>query len=1209
MSSVWGKLFGNRPTPANDAPHLSNHYEPDNETSEAWDASNGWGQGHRRGGDLMPAMIARTFDSKLAEPLLPAEPAPDALLRFGPLARRGAGEPLLKRSTPAALSSASPEFVQPYASSATKEPGLPHRAGPWRLAGWGVLGVGAPSLVAVAIVMLSPALRSPTPLESTDQATATHPRAPSAAPAIPAADMTRALPGEPRAPLQIGEAAASPVHPDFKEGMAVPPSAIAVSAAPPPATSPLPTLASKTEAEAERFIAEVERKMDALSAEVGRKMDALSAEMDALFAEVGRAEAQWYSSSPEQNKPPASPPPAVAVSPASPPATSPIPTLASETGAEAERFIAEVERKMDALSAEVDALFAEVGRLEGHQDSTSPEQNKPPASPPPAVAVSPASPPATSPVLPLASEAAAGADRPVAAVELERDAAAQEVDRLQSHRDSTSPEPATPLASPPPAVAVSPAPPPATSPVLPLASEAAADADRPVAAVERESEAMAAEVGRLEGHQDSTSPKQATPLASSPPAVAVSPAPPPATSPVLPLASEAAADADRPAAAVELERDAAAQEVDRLQSHRDSTSPEPATPLASPPPAIAPSQVAPLASLPASPPATSPVLPPASEAAADADRPVAAVERESDAMAAEVDRLQSHRGSISPEQVTPPASLPPAVAVSPAPPPATSPVLPPASEAVADADRPVAAVERESDAMAAEVGRLEGHHDSTSPKQATPPASPPPVIAPSQVAPLASLPASPPATSPVLPLASETAADADRPVAAVELERDAAAEVDRLQNHRDSTSPEPATPLASPPPAVAVSPVAPPTSSAVAPLASSPVLPLASEAAADADRRIAAVERKMDALSAEVGRLQSHRDSISPEQATPPASRPPVFAVSPVAPLASSPVLPLASEAAADADRRIAAVERKMDALSAEVGRLQSHRDSISPEQATPPASLPPAVAVSPAPPPATSPVLPPASEAAADADRPIAAVGHAAAAEVDRLQSHRDSTAPEQNKPPASSPPAVAVSPVAREDARPDPPVVHAGVADLTSDETCRRDGDRLARLRASPSGEETQRFASELGCEALRPQLQRLMESLGLVAPVPPTAANSTASSNSVPAQVCASEQAALDRLRKEPSAEAARLFWRDLKCARLRPQVRLLMDSLNATPRPLGSAAEPGEADSRSAVTIDAPTANGTDSAACRRETPELDRIRATLDLGDANRFAMR
>ena len=35
--------------------------------------------------------------------------------------------------------------------------------------------------------------------------------------------------------------------------------------------------------------------------------------------------------------------------------------------------------------------------------------------------------------------------------------------------------------------------------------------------------------------------------------------------------------------------------------------------------------------------------------------------------------------------------------------------------------------------------------------------------------------------------------------------------------------------------------------------------------------------------------------------------------------------------------------------------------------------------------------------------------------------------------------------------------------------------------------------------------------------------------------------------------------------------------------------------------------APTANGTDSVACRWATPELHRIRATLDLGDANRFA--
>ena len=316
------------------------------------------------------------------------------------------------------------------------------------------------------------------------------------------------------------------MRPDFKEGHGRPAAGrrrFARSAA--SATSPLPALASETEADAERFIAEVERKMDALSAEVGRKMDALSAEMDALFAEVGR--------------------------------------------------------------------------LEGHQDSTSPQPNKPPASPPPAVAVSPVAPPATSPVLPLASEAAADTDRPVAAVELERDAAAAEVDRLQSHRDSISPEPATPLASPPPAVAVSPAPPlaslpvspPATSPVLPPASEAAADADRPVAAVERESDAMAAEVGRLEGVTRTRPLPKRKPT---PPGVVAAGHPPlrrsrrshlcplrrPQLSPV-PAACprKRPADTDLPRRG-RLSSKGTQQppEVDRLQSHRDLTSPEPADP-------------------------------------------------------------------------------------------------------------------------------------------------------------------------------------------------------------------------------------------------------------------------------------------------------------------------------------------------------------------------------------------------------------------------------------------------------------------------------------------------------------------------------------------------------------------------------------------------------------------------------------------------------
>ena len=190
------------------------------------------------------------------------------------------------------------------------------------------------------------------------------------------------------------------------------------------------------------------------------------------------------------------------------------------------------------------------------------------------------------------------------------------------------------------------------------------------------------------------------------------------------------------------------------------------------------------------------------------------------------------------------------------------------------------------------------------------------------------------------------------------------------------------------------------------------------------------------------------------------------------------------------------------------------------------------------------------------------------------------------------------------REAARPASPIAGTDVAALTPDEACKRDGDRLARLRGSPSDEEAQRFASELACEKLRPQLQRLMESLGF-APAPGPANSSPA--DSLLTGVCANQRAALDRLRTEPSAEAARLFWRDLQCERLRPQVRLLMESLNLTPESLGSAATPGAAEGPEGATPNAPTPNGADPVACRRETVELNRIRATPDLSDAKRFA--
>ena len=62
--------------------------------------------------------------------------------------------------------------------------------------------------------------------------------------------------------------------------------------------------------------------------------------------------------------------------------------------------------------------------------------------------------------------------------------------------------------------------------------------------------------------------------------------------------------------------------------------------------------------------------------------------------------------------------------------------------------------------------------------------------------------------------------------------------------------------------------------------------------------------------------------------------------------------------------------------------------------------------------------------------------------------------------------------------------------VAALTPDEICKRDGERLERLRSRPTNDEAARFAGELGCEKLRPQLLGLMESLGYAAPAPAAA-----------------------------------------------------------------------------------------------------------------------
>jgi hypothetical protein len=103
--------------------------------------------------------------------------------------------------------------------------------------------------------------------------------------------------------------------------------------------------------------------------------------------------------------------------------------------------------------------------------------------------------------------------------------------------------------------------------------------------------------------------------------------------------------------------------------------------------------------------------------------------------------------------------------------------------------------------------------------------------------------------------------------------------------------------------------------------------------------------------------------------------------------------------------------------------------------------------------------------------------------------------------------------------------------------------------------------------------------------------------------PVTDCASEQAALDRLRAEPSIDDAQGFWRGLHCERLRPQARMLMESLDivvADPSPhpvLGdaSAALPPKANDIRAVVAPGDSV-AADPTACDKEKQELDRIRA-------------
>jgi uncharacterized caspase-like protein len=291
------------------------------------------------------------------------------------------------------------------------------------------------------------------------------------------------------------------------------------------------------------------------------------------------------------------------------------------------------------------------------------------------------------------------------------------------------------------------------------------------------------------------------------------------------------------------------------------------------------------------------------------------------------------------------------------------------------------------------------------------------------------------------------------------------------------------------------------------------------------------------------------------------------------------------------------------------------------------PAPVPAAPSVAAVPPTATSPAAAPPANADADeasdyrtterfasldgwraflAIHPDGAYARLARAEVDKLLARQKTEVAKEAAKTEAAPIVTARTEVA-------PP--------LSPEALCERDADRLVRLRANPTNEEASSFASELSCEKLRPQLSRLMESLGFVMPAPalPAPAISPPAPQAVvaerkPATDCASEQAALDRLRAEPSIDEAQGFWRGLQCERLRPQARMLMESLDIvvedpSPRPVVgavSAALPPKANDIRAVVAPGDSV-AAEPGACDKEKQELDRLRANPDRRDAERFA--
>jgi Caspase domain len=210
----------------------------------------------------------------------------------------------------------------------------------------------------------------------------------------------------------------------------------------------------------------------------------------------------------------------------------------------------------------------------------------------------------------------------------------------------------------------------------------------------------------------------------------------------------------------------------------------------------------------------------------------------------------------------------------------------------------------------------------------------------------------------------------------------------------------------------------------------------------------------------------------------------------------------------------------------------------------------PPAKAITPAPMP------PPPVAAREPATRPAATV---APAEPNRVEKPAPTTA---KAPPAKAEPA---PPPQKSQAVLEPPPKPQAALDPAL--ACGRDEQRLARLRSDPVADEVARLQRELSCDKLRPQVQRLFESIATVPPTPapvaaapagnavrkseppadPAAGAQAKAAPISPEMACARDSERLARLRAEPTIDAIARFEKELGCEHIRPQLRRLRESV--------------------------------------------------------------